>query len=205
MSKPGEDRSTNRRRPPEIWEIYLVTCAATGLRYVGQASRTAYARWGWTVSAALAGRHDHLLLHRAIREHGPHYFTVEVIAACKSKADAGALEAELIKQHNTLAPHGYNMTAGPGQLGTKLTDAQRKVRSAHSQAQWADPEQRAKMTASLRATGPARGKKIAAAFAEPNLRASLIAQLNVARGKRLRGEGVRTKRTIRDRRQPDML
>jgi hypothetical protein len=189
---------------PQVWEIYIVTCAATGKQYVGQASRTAYARWGWTISHALSGRKD-FPLHRAIRQHGPHNFAVEVIAASKSQVDADWLERELIEQRNTRVPHGYNVTGGRGALGTKLTEAQRANRSAQSKAHWADPLQRATHTAALRASGPSRGAKIKAAYAAPELKAKNRTQLDVARDKRLTGVGVRTKRTIRDRRQPDML
>jgi hypothetical protein len=174
------------------------------MQYVGQASRTAYARWGWTVSQALAGKHDHLL-HKAIREHGPHSFILEVLAACKSKADAGFLEAVLIEQHNTLNPCGYNMTKGPGALGIKLTEDQRALRRANAKSMWADSDQRAKMVRGLRASGPSRGAKIRAAYAAPELKAKNRAQLDAARDKRLTGVGVRTKRTIRDRRQTEML
>lgn len=188
----------------QIWEIYLVTCSVTSQKYVGQASRTAYARWGWTISQALTGRKN-FPLHRAIRAHGPHSFTIEVIAACQSALDADWLEAALIAQHNTRVPTGYNVAAGRGALGIKLTEAQRRQRSAVSKAMWADPEHRAKHVQSLRASGPTRAKKIKAAFADPTLKAQNRAQLDAARLRRLSGPGVRSHRAIRDQRQSELL
>lgn len=192
------------RNLPQIWEIYIATCTATGMQYVGQASRTAYARWGWTISCALTGRKT-FPLHRAIREHGPHSFSIEVIAASRSQSDADWLEAELIQKYDTRMPRGYNVTGGRGALGIKLTEVQRAGRSAQSKAHWADPLKREAHTAALRASGPSRGAKIKAAYAAPELKARNRAQLDTARDRRLTGAGVRTKRTIRDRRQTEML
>jgi hypothetical protein len=189
---------------PQLWEIYLVTCRDTGKQYVGQARRTAYARWGWTISTALTGRKD-FPLHRAIREHGPHAFSLEVIAACRSQNDADWLEALLIEQHGTRVPSGYNVTAGRGGLGVRLTDEQRARRREVSKAHWADPEQRQTHTAAIRKSQPQRTLSIKAAYSVPERRAAQIKQLDDARDKRLRGFGCRSKRTIHDQRQPSWL
>jgi hypothetical protein len=197
------------RRGDGIWEIYLITCQANGKQYIGQTGSTAYARWGWTISQAKAGKKS-FPLHEAIREHGPHAFTIEVIAVCKSKADANWLESQLIKQHGTRAPNGYNMTDGIGALGIKLTESQLTARGARIKAMWANPEYRAKATEAARKSGPARGTKMRVAMkaiwaADPERKARARKLLDAAREKRHTGPGARSYRMIRDNRQSDLL
>ena len=62
-------------------------------------------------------------LHRSLQLHGIDNFKFEHIANAFSWDDAKELEKFLIKEHNTLAPEGYNLTiGGDGVLGYKHTE-----------------------------------------------------------------------------------
>lgn len=188
-----------------VWHIYLVTCSVNGRQYVGQTSVNAYARWGWTVSAAISGRKKTPLL-TAIREHGPESFTIEIIERCVSQQDADRRERELIRQHGTLMPAGYNVTAGQGALGVQLSEDQKRSRSEISKAAWADPISRAKRLKGLKESRPVQAAKMRARFqSDKKLRDANRAQLKAALLRRGTGPGARTFRTIRDNKQPELF
>jgi len=50
-------------------------------------------------------------LYRAIRKYGHENFTVKTLFKCE-KRDLDFFEMFMIKLHNTLAPHGFNLTTG---------------------------------------------------------------------------------------------
>jgi hypothetical protein len=93
------------------FQAYIITCAATGKRYVGITSASLAHRWtGHRFSARR--RPDGTALHAAISAYGASAFTIESVATAKSWGDLRSVEETLIRQWNTLTPFGYNMTIG---------------------------------------------------------------------------------------------
>lgn len=71
----------------------------TVVSFNGNKARTLKRRWQKHVQRALAENHD-WKLSRAIREHGPDAFDVEIIQVVRGKALAHSVERELIRTFN---------------------------------------------------------------------------------------------------------
>jgi len=86
---------------------YLVTSLATG----GITRNALSQRWRRHVSDA---RRDFRNgpLQRAIKKYGSGSFKIKHIASARNWSDLCATEVELVKEHQTRAPHGYNLTDG---------------------------------------------------------------------------------------------
>ena len=109
-------------------KAYKITNTVNGLVYIGITSKSVEDRW--RLHKNWARWKKPYSLHAAIKEFGDSSFVVEHIASAKTFEDLLALEKQLIKQHNSLVPNGYNRTSGgQGVLGYKHTDAARKVMS----------------------------------------------------------------------------
>ena len=100
-----------------MFQAYLITCAASGRRYVGITSRTLRQRWNEHLHDARK-RPKSNMLFKAIAKHGADNFKMEHLCCARTWADICAVEALLIAQHGTLAPNGYNLTlGGEGRFG----------------------------------------------------------------------------------------
>ena len=85
--------------------IYVITNLLTGMKYVGQTTRSVKERFGEHMKS------DYLI-GRAIRYYGVENFTVEVIEECETLDQLNEREIFWIAKLNTKHPHGYNMTDG---------------------------------------------------------------------------------------------
>lgn len=114
--------------------IYKIT-SPSGKGYVGQTKRPLNKR---------LERHRDLkwgnckLLKRAIVKYGWHTMQVQVLWT-GSNEELDAKEVELIREHGTLAPHGYNALLGGDVNPMSAQGARDSVRDS-----WADPEVREK-------------------------------------------------------------
>jgi hypothetical protein len=52
------------------------------------------------------------ILGRSIKKHGIENFKKEILCYCNSRKELNEKERELIKEHNTLSPNGYNLLKG---------------------------------------------------------------------------------------------
>lgn len=88
--------------------VYKITNIKTGLAYIGQ-SKNIWKRWGQEVSHAFTPSADEYnsLLSQAIREYGIENFDAEVLCECPEDMLLEC-EKELILEHNTIHPFGYN-------------------------------------------------------------------------------------------------
>lgn len=92
-------------------QAYRITHRATGRIYIGITTGSVDIRWkAHCYNSRYA--HDHYALHRAIKKHGAGAFDVECVACAGSLEDLRAIEVILIKQHGSLSPGGFNLTAG---------------------------------------------------------------------------------------------
>jgi group I intron endonuclease len=89
---------------------YLITNTTNGRRYIGITVGRLQRRWA--EHQRLARNGSPAAIHAAIRCYGVAAFTVTELAHALRRADLGALEAQLISQLGTKAPHGYNLTDG---------------------------------------------------------------------------------------------
>jgi group I intron endonuclease len=89
------------------WLIYKHTCSASQKSYIGVTSNLSKR----TVAHKLKSSRCPAF-YGAIKKYGWNLFSTEVLAADLSLDAANKLEPELIKEHNTLVPHGYNIKEG---------------------------------------------------------------------------------------------
>lgn len=94
--------------------IYVITNLLTGMKYVGQTTRSLKERFGEHMKAKTH-------LGNAIRHYGVENFTVEIIEECETLDQLNEREIFWIAKLNTKHPHGYNMTDG-GEGATGLTE-----------------------------------------------------------------------------------
>jgi group I intron endonuclease len=92
-------------------ELYLITNQVNGKRYVGQTARGRVFRWRQHVREANLNR-ERTPLHLAIRKYGPESFSLQWLKDCQTQAEVDAAEIATIALLGTLAPRGYNLTAG---------------------------------------------------------------------------------------------
>lgn len=90
--------------------IYLVTNRVTGKMYIGLTCQPIQRRWRAHVQLARKGLKT--ALSAAILKYGAEAFSIIQVATCLSRDVAGKVEADLIRQHGTKAPRGYNLTDG---------------------------------------------------------------------------------------------
>jgi hypothetical protein len=97
--------------------VYLIFHPDTGKGYVGVSVREPSKRCSDHLEAAIAGtiKHQHSL-HAAIRKYGAENFLVAVIDHVETGIDLGEKERMHIKNHQTLAPYGFNISPG-GSIG----------------------------------------------------------------------------------------
>lgn len=87
-----------------------------------------------------------ILLSRAIQKHGRDAFAIIQLASAVGSANAGAVEAALVAQWNTMSPQGFNLTSG-GE-GTFERSAETKARmSTAFTGRVLSAEHRAKLSA----------------------------------------------------------
>ncbi len=98
--------------------IYLIEHIASGMKYVGLTIVPIEERWRRHIEQAFMNRiKTRQSLHAAIRKHGPDSFTIRQIDQGVSKSDLEGKERYWIEKLCTLAPHGFNISAGGGSGG----------------------------------------------------------------------------------------
>jgi group I intron endonuclease len=107
-----------------VLAVYIVTNIANGKQYVGITTNLKR-RWHQHLSANGSAP----ALHAAIKKYGPEGFALSHICDAFDFDAACDIERNLIQQHNTKAPNGYNLTdGGEGVVGRVMTDEDKEVR-----------------------------------------------------------------------------
>lgn len=125
--------------------VYMIK-GPTPKRYIG------VTRWGvqrrFAAHKAAAGRGVGKPLYYAMRKYGAENFTVEILTECVDDLELVACERGLIAQYGTMAPHGYNLSAG-GDGGARfwMTAAQRERIREYATGRPKSAETRAKLRA----------------------------------------------------------
>jgi group I intron endonuclease len=120
-----------------VYAIYIITNILNGMQYIGITNDLSR-RW-----ARHRGANEDQFIHRAIKKHGVNNFVFTHFADAFTVESAKILERMLIAEHNTLAPCGYNLTAGgDGTFGRKHSEETKaKIRQTNKKT-WADPSLR---------------------------------------------------------------
>jgi group I intron endonuclease len=104
-----------------MYAIYIITNTVNAKQYVGITKRLKI-RWQQHKSANGSAP----ALHAAIKKYGIEKFVFTHFASAKDVEAAGDIERMLIKEHNTLSPHGYNLTiGGEGGKGVPMSEEQK--------------------------------------------------------------------------------
>lgn len=88
--------------------VYLITNKINGKQYIGQTIQPLEDRWRYHKSKSSRC----LALKSAIDKYGVDSFEIEILTICNNDQELNKKEVEFIKQFNTLAPNGYNLTTG---------------------------------------------------------------------------------------------
>lgn len=120
-----------------MFAIYIITNTVNAKQYVG-ITNDLDRRWRRHRNAK-----DDQLLHRAILKNGLDAFVFTHFADAFDADAAKSIERMLIAEHNTFAPHGYNLTeGGDGTFGYKHTEESKTQSRESNKKTWADPELR---------------------------------------------------------------
>jgi group I intron endonuclease len=90
----------------KLYYIYKITCLNNLKQYIGQSIQPTK-RWYDHKRSAI--NNPVQVISKAMAKHGTDNFVFEIVAVCKTKADADIIEPELMQQYNTLVPNGYNV------------------------------------------------------------------------------------------------
>jgi len=90
--------------------VYKHINRVNGKVYIGYTANGVDERWRGHCYAASSG--EELVFSHAIRKYGVDAFAHDVLETCATKQQACEVEIRLIAEHNTMVPHGYNMTHG---------------------------------------------------------------------------------------------
>lgn len=105
--------------------IYLITHIESGRKYVGQ-SVNIKSRWNQHSRGA-----KNTKLGCAVIKYGWSAFTAEILETCE-RTDLNSLEQKWVRDHNCLAPNGFNLTTG-GSLQSEYSEETRaKISLANS-------------------------------------------------------------------------
>jgi len=127
-----------------MYAIYIITNTVNAKQYVG-ITNDLDRRWRRHRNAK-----DDQLLHRAILKHGLDAFVFTHFADAFDADAAKSIERMLIAEHNTFAPHGYNLTeGGDGTFGYKHTEKSKAQSREANKKTWADPELRKALGAKI--------------------------------------------------------
>jgi len=137
--------------------VYLIEHVATGRRYVGK-SVDVQKRLGRHFSSSTFS-HSSSLVHKAIAKYGRSAFRVVVLEDCSSEEEATAREILWIRELNTKAPSGFNLTdGGEGSSGHAPTPEARARMAASRVGRKHSEETKRKMSEALRGNQRACGR-----------------------------------------------
>ena len=105
--------------------VYLITNTVNGMRYVGQTVKSLEERW--RLHQALKNCR---YLHSAIEKYGVENFSTKTLCEVSTIELLNEFEAEYIGRYCTLAPNGYNLTAG-GRVPRHNNITRKKMAKSH--------------------------------------------------------------------------
>ena len=98
-----------------------------GKAYIGQTCRPLHHRTG----RDFAGYKECVAFYSATQKYGAANVKTEILYTCEDVHEANRLETLCIARHNSLAPHGYNLTTG-GSSGLLSDETKAKLSAAQT-------------------------------------------------------------------------
>jgi group I intron endonuclease len=144
--------------------VYKITNTVNGMGYVGVTGRSVTARWAQHVS-----QRNRLAtaLSRAINKYGPSKFICIKLAETTDNISAYLLERQMIIEHATLTPNGYNLTTGGERIAGGAVSEEVRAKMRKSQRGRVHTEEtKAKIRASNMGHTRNKGKKRKACSSE---------------------------------------
>lgn len=112
-----------------IWTIYKIENRLSGKAYIGITRQPVKNRWKAHYSEANCGSRMRAV-HAALRAHGLEAFTFEVIGSAATAEEATAKERMAIVIFGSVAPGGYNLTAGGEGTESPALETRQRMRAA---------------------------------------------------------------------------
>lgn len=126
--------------------VYCITNKYNRKCYVGWTKHSAQKRWQSHQRDARRNR-SKWAFARAIRKYGAVAFSVKTLQRCSTLREVKRAEIYWIATLKSLAPRGYNLTAGgDGSKGRKLSVCARQQQSVAMKKLWSDPNFRSKQS-----------------------------------------------------------
>jgi group I intron endonuclease len=108
--------------------VYLIICAISGKKYVGQTTRMLDKRWEEHKYNAFM-KQDGSAIYSAMRKYGLENFKIKPVAYANNQNELDHRETYYIKLFNTLTPNGYNLLSG-GSFGKHSEISKQKMSKA---------------------------------------------------------------------------
>jgi group I intron endonuclease len=109
-----------------VYRIYILTNVVNGKQYVG-ITNSLEKRWNKHKNAKGSAP----ALHAAIKKYGVSNFVFTHFADAFDGENAKIIEQMLIADHNTMSPHGYNLTAGGDGTLMPAEEVKKKMSDSH--------------------------------------------------------------------------
>jgi len=116
--------------------IYIIGNLETGKKYIGQTTRELHVRFQEHCGSSNTSVSP--LLKNSIKKYGKDYFYMEPLWQSDNytQKELDDKERELIKEHNTISPNGYNLTEGGS--GGRHSAETKQLLSEISKNMWAE-------------------------------------------------------------------
>ena len=130
----------------DIYKVYKITNSVNDKVYIGI---TENLRTRWNIHKSHVRNKLNRPLYNAMNKYGIDKFKITTICSTKTREDMGIIEQQLIKEHNTMAPNGYNLTTG-GEMAYTVSEETREKQRQRSLGRTHTKESRQKMSESLK-------------------------------------------------------
>ncbi len=105
--------------PKHIYIVYKITNTINDKIYIGITSANRLEKRWWAHQNCI--NKESRPLYNAMAKYGIDQFIITPICSTITREYLSELEKELIQEHNTMSPNGYNLTTG-GEGGYKVSD-----------------------------------------------------------------------------------
>jgi group I intron endonuclease len=129
--------------PTKIIYLYRITNSINTKVYIGQ-TIDPNSRWRAHKKRSTF-EEPKQVIHHAMKKYGSDVFEFEIIACSLNQSDADWMEETLIRQHQSLAPTGYNVEMGGIKRPAMSQATKDKLSALVKQRYQANPELRAKL------------------------------------------------------------
>lgn len=136
-----------------MWKIYKIDCTASRKSYIGITKTSTKARW--TRHRYVARQGSPIAISRAIRKYGFRSFKIRLLEIAETFEEAAAIERQMIVEHATMWPHGYNLTSGGEATLGRVVSAEARSRMSEA-AKARDPATRKMSLEARRACSESR-------------------------------------------------